>query len=147
MSISDLERERQAVGLTANGDSLGRSLAERAGDVPAPSEPEEEFEEELFVLEQGRRVTVSQLVQRGTPVEYAMNLNSKSIRGGGDMGLLSYSDPNIILIVPARQGKVVHDPTYDDDGMVVKVTVRVNFKPQTVHDVSSPEGRALLGLD
>lgn len=143
MSVANLEAERERLGLPPEGPN-GRSIAERALD----DLPENQADpEELFVLEQGRRVTISQLVARGTTVEYRVTLNSKSLRGGGDMGLLSYNDPDILLVVPARQGKVVHDPTYTEDGDVEKVTVRVNFKPLTVHSATSLEGRALLGLE
>lgn len=148
-----LEKAREDLGMPSDGPdrpapSLGRGLAERAGDAVEPAEPAEPEEpEELFVLEQGRRVTISSLVARGTSVEYKVNMNAKSIPGGSDMGLLPYSNPDILLIVPARQGDVRHSPTYDQDGMVKKVTVYVNFKPLTFHDATSPEGRALLGLE
>lgn len=152
MSVTELQERREALGLPPEGPDRpvdnGRSIAERAGDEPEASETSEASEpEELFVLEQGRRVTVSQLVARGIPIEYRVTMNSKSLKGGGDMGLLSYKDPDILLVVPARQGKVVHDPTYSEEGDVTKVTIRVNFKPLTAHDATSREGRALLGLE
>lgn len=144
MSTTDLEREREALGMGANGPD-GRSIVDRAGD-PLP-DPYADPEEELFVLEHGRRVTIGQLIPRGTTVEYRVNLNAKSIKGGGDMGLLSFGDPDILLVVPARQGKVIPNPTYDEDGNLEKVTLVVNFKPLAAHDATSREGRALLGVE
>ncbi len=141
MSFADLQEERERLGLDPNQGGL--SIADRVNG----GEGDEYEQEELFVLEQGRRVTISNLIARNTPIEYRMTLNSRSFRGGGDMGLLPFSSPEILLIVPARQGKVIAEPTYDEGGEVEKVTIRCNFKPLTAHDATSAEGRALLGLE
>ena len=61
------------------------------------------------------------------------------------MGLLPFSNADVTLVVPARQGKVSVDAKYDDSGYIERVTVRANFRPLTAHDVNSPEGQALLG--
>lgn len=148
--MEELRREREARGLPADGpEGNGRSITDRAGDEPDPYSPEalNEPEEELFFLDQGRRVTIGKLISQGIPIEYRVTLNAKSVKGGADMGLLSFKDPNIILAVSAREGKVAIDPTYDSEtGEVEKATIYVNFKPQQVHDAKSAEGRALLGL-
>ena len=147
-TTDELSQARERLGVPAQDinpndpNPNGRSLADRAGDEPEPAE-----QEELFVLEQGRRVTLSQMISRGTTIEYRVTMNTKSIKGGNDMGLLPFNSPDILLVAPARQGKVTIDPTYNEDGDVLKVTVRVSFKPLTIHDATSVEGRALLGLE
>ena len=141
MSITELRAEREKLGLDAGGPS-GQSIAERAQEDPVEID-----QEELFILDQGRRVTIGKLIAAGVPVEYRVSLNAKSVKGGRDMGLLSFKDPNIVLVVSAREGKVAIEPTYTEEGEVEKVTVIVNFRPQSVHDAQSPEGLALLGLE
>lgn len=150
--IDELRAARERAGLAENGDPRdlgpsdddeaaqnGRSIADRAGDDPEP--------EELFAFENGETVTISKLIARGTPIEYRFNLNSKGISGGDSMGLVAFSDPNRTLVVPVRAGKVVVDPTYNDDGSIKHVRITANFKPTTAYDSRSSEARAALGLE
>lgn len=156
MSVSDLQEARGRLGMPPDGPN-GRSLADRAGDdldvpeghedeAPGADDEEQEDDEELFVLDQGRRVSLGKLIPRGVPIEYRVRFEGKSMKGGNDMGLLAYNDPDIILVMSAREGKVVPEPTYDEDGRITKVTLVAHFKPRIIHDATSFEGRALLGL-
>lgn len=125
----------------------GRSVSERAEAGEAePATEQEDDGQVAFVMEHGKRVTLSSLVKKGIPVKYAFNMNGKSVQGGKAMGLISFSDPDLMLVVPARAGKVEIDPTYNDDGEVKEVTIRVNVKPRYVYDAQSDAGRQALGL-
>lgn len=98
------------------------------------------------MLEHGEHVTLGTLIKRGTSVLYEFKLGGKAVKGGGAMGLLSFDQPDMTLVVPVRAGKVEIDPTYDADGLVKHVTVRAHVKPKTVYDGRSAAGRtALLG--
>lgn len=120
----------------------GRDLPDGAADDPEVSEEEDG---QLFVVEHGQRVTLSNLVKRGLPVRYEFKLSAKGVKGSGDMGLIGFGDPDITLLVPARAGKVEIDPTYDGDGTVKSVTIRAHVKPLTVYDVRSEAARMVLG--
>lgn len=111
------------------------------GDAGDPAG--EEDDGQLFVLEQDKRVTLGTLYKRGTPVEFRVVLGSKSVPGDG--GLISFSDPDLVLVVPARAGAVRTEPTYRDDGTLSKVTVYATMKPLSVHDSRSPAALEALG--
>ncbi len=101
-------------------------------------------QDELFVLEGEKRVTLSQLISRSTPVEYEFKLGGKAVRGALGMSLVSFSEPDLTLVVPVRAGKVIVDPTYDADGAVKSVKVRVEVKPKRVYDSRSDAARQVL---
>jgi hypothetical protein len=141
--FEEVRRERERLGL--NPDDPGRPLAGREPEPEADPEDSPASQQELFVLENGERVTIGKLISRNTPIEYRFNLNSKSISGGDSMGLVGFSDPNMTLVVPCRAGKVIVDPTYLPDGTVEKVRITANFKPITAFDSRSDNARAVLG--
>lgn len=120
------------------GDGAGRSIEDLA------DEHGEEEDGQLFVMEEGRKVTLGTLIKRSTPVEYEFKLGGKAVKGGGNMGLISFTDPDITLIVPGRAGKVEVDPTYNPDGSVKKVTIRAHVKPITAYDSRTEAGIAAL---
>lgn len=144
---NDLERkrqEREAAEAAEESNGGGRSIEARAANGEA--ETGEEDDGQLFVVESGRKVTLSTLYGRGTPVEIEFKLGSKGVKGGQDTGLISFMDPDLVLIVPGRAGKVEVDPTYNPDGTVKKVVLRPHVKPVSAYDSRSDAGRALLGL-
>lgn len=120
------------------GDAAGRSIEDLAEDH------QEEEDGQLFVMEEGRKVTLGTLIKRSTPVEYEFKMGSKGVKGGPGMGLISFTDPDLVLIVPVRAGKVEVDPTYHPDGSVKKVTIRMNVKPLTAYDAATEAGVAAL---
>lgn len=105
----------------------------------------EEQDGQLFVIENEQRVTLGTLYSRGTPVEYRFVLGSKSVPAR-DAGLIGFTDPDLVLVVPVRAGDVKVSPTYNPDGTVKKVTIYAAMKPLDVMDSRSERGReALLG--
>lgn len=120
----------------------GRSIEDRAAEGDNELEPD--AQEELFVLEGGKKVTISNLYGRGTPVMVEWQLSGKNLKGSGETGLLSYSDPDLLLVVPARAGKVEIDPTYNDDGSVKHVTLRQSLKARTFYDAQTEAAQLLL---
>jgi hypothetical protein len=144
-TITQAEREATADfdakqnGAAATGDDeRSREEAEPAGQVG------EEDDGQFFVLEEGRPVGLSTLVKRGTRVEYEFKLDGHGVPGATGMSLIGYADPDRIMVVPGRAGKVVVDPTYDGDGRVKKVTIRQHFKPTMVYDARTEAGRVAL---
>lgn len=136
-------------GAEANGsgsDEAARKAAQAAADEAAAAGggTGEEDDGQLFVMEAGKTVTLGTLIKRGIPVEYEFRLDGKSVKGK-DMALIAFDDPEITLVVPARAGKVVADPTYDADGALKSVTVRAHVKPKLVYDARTEAARAALG--
>ena len=125
------------------GDEEARRAAQAAADEAAVGQ---EPDGQLFVMEGGVKIGLSSLMERGTPVHYEFKLDSKGVKGGQGMGLISFSEPDRVLVVPGRGGKIETDPTYNGDGTLKSVTVRQHFKPSTVHDSKTEEAAAALGL-
>jgi hypothetical protein len=119
------------------------SVAERAAEIEIDEAGDGQF---LFVIEDGKKVTLDTLFERGTPVLYEFSLGSKSVKGSGTMGLIPFYDPEMLLLVPARAGKVTVEPTYDGNGILKHVTVRAQVKPLTVFDAKSSTARDALGM-
>jgi hypothetical protein len=126
-------------------DEEGRRAAQAIADDKAANAPTgEEDDGQLFVIEEGAKVTLGTLIKRGTSLFYEFKLGGKAIKGAGGMGLLSFDQPDMTLVVPGRAGKVEVDPTYDGEGKIKHVTVRAHFKPSTIYDGRSSAGRAAL---
>jgi hypothetical protein len=131
-----------------NGNGAGESIADRAAAAESAggegaetgTEPDGQ---DFFVVERGKRVTLSTLYNRGTKVTFETQLTGKVLKGPGS--LLAFSDPDITLVVPARAGKVEIDPVYDEDGGVKEVHVRQKVKAKTFFDSESDAGREALG--
>jgi hypothetical protein len=106
----------------------------------------EEEDGQLFVMENGVKIGLRDLIARNTPIFFEFKMDGKAMKGGQDMGLISFTEPDRVLVVPGRAGKIVTDPTYDGDGSIKHVTVRQHFKPSTVYDGRTEAARvALLG--
>jgi hypothetical protein len=129
-------------------DDAAAEQAKLDAEDAGRKEPEtgEEEDGQLFVVEQGKRVTLANLYARSTPVEVVFKFQGRSVKGGAETGLIPFSDPELTLIVPARAGKVEIDPTYDAEGNVSKVTIRPHVRAITVYDSRSEAARRLLGI-
>lgn len=140
-ATNELAKRRQARAETGSNGTDPASIADRA----AEGEAEEEDDGQVaFVLEQGKRVTLGSLYRRGCPIEYEFKLSGKAVKGGSNMGLIGFEDPDLTLVVPVRAGKVEVDPTYTPEGSVKKVTVRAHVKPTAVYDARTEAARAVL---
>ena len=117
---------------------VGQTLEDMA------DETSEEEDGQVFVIEQGRNVTLGTLIKRGTPVHYEFKLGGKAIKGAAGMGLLAFNDPEMTLVVPVRAGKVEIDPTYDAEDNVKHVTVRASVKPLMVYDSRTEAAQVAL---
>lgn len=126
----------------ANGsdDEENRSSIEERAEAEGEQAPEQD----LFVLENGKEVGLGTLFRRGTPIELRFTLGSKSLPAR-DTGLMSFDDPELLLVVPVRAGDVRTSPTYDEDGTLKKVTIYADMKPRTIADARSARGKQLLG--
>lgn len=102
----------------------------------------EEDDGQMFVFEQGRKVTLGTLVGRNVPVTYEVKLTGKVLKGPGS--LLAFNEPDMTLIVPVRAGRVEVDPVYADDGTVKEVHVRQNIKARTFYDAQTEAGQVAL---
>jgi hypothetical protein len=116
-----------------------RSIEElEAAGAPAG----EEDDGQMFILEQGRKVTLGTLIGRNVPVTYEVKLTGKVLKGPGS--LIAFNEPDVTLVVPARSGKVEVDPVYDQDGSVKEVHVRQNIKARTFYDARTEAARVAL---
>jgi hypothetical protein len=139
------EKEKTAGKASSNGHKPDDDERARAAKAALDTEVGEEDDgQTLFVLEGGRQVTLGTLVKRGTSILYEFKMDGKAVKGR-DMSLIPFDDPDMVLVVPVRAGKVETDPTYNDDGTVKHVTVRAHVKPKTVYDARSQAARAVLG--
>lgn len=102
----------------------------------------EEDDGQFFVFEQGRKVTLGTLIGRNVPVTYEVKLTGKVLRGPGS--LIAFSEPDVMLVVPSRGGKVEVDPVYAEDGSVKEVHVRQNIKARTFYDARTDAASAAL---
>lgn len=112
-------------------------------DIEARGDTGEEDDGQMFVIEQGRKVTLGTLVGRNVPVTYEVKLTGKVLKGPGS--LIAFSEPDVTLVVPSRGGKVEVDPVYDQDGSVKEVHVRQNIKARTFYDARTEAAQVALG--
>jgi hypothetical protein len=110
------------------------------GKADALDETPEQEEFEFDIPEGTRTVSHRELIARNTPIIVEWKFEGRSVRGR-KRGLIPFANPDVVLVVPARAGKVEIDPTYDDDGNVTKVTLRPHVKARTVMDARTEEAR------
>lgn len=125
----------------AHDDDAARSIEDLAGEEVGAGE---EDDGQLFVMESGKSVTLGTLIKRGTPILYEFKLGGRAVKGAQGMGLLSFAEPDMTLVVPVRAGKVEVDPTYNNDGSVKHVTVRAHVKPTMVYDARTEAAQVAL---
>lgn len=131
-----------------NGSAAGGSAATRGEQAQIDGTEGvaggQDDDGQLFAFEHGRKVTLGTLIGKKTPVEYEFKMQAKGIPGAAGMNLMAFDDPDRVLVVPGRAGKVEVDPTYDGEGNVKKVTVRANFKPSMAYDSRSEAAQVAL---
>lgn len=140
----DEEAKAAAAAAAANGNGSHKSLEELAAEAGQDGSQQqgEEADGQMFVLEQGKQVTLGTLYNRGTPVTFEVQLTGKTLKGPGN--LISFSSPDVMLVVPARAGKVEVDPTYDDEGKVARVSIRQRVKTTAFYDSRTEAARVAL---
>lgn len=111
--------------------------------VADPGDPEqgEEDDGQMFVWEQGRKVTLGTLIARGTVVEHAFVFGGKRLKGSG--GLVAF-DEDVLLVSRGRVGKTSLVPTRDDEERVTKVTIETHIAAKVVVPADSDEAMSLL---
>lgn len=126
----------------ATADELSRrrtaragSIEERAADVGVESDGQ------LFVWEQGRKVSLASLVARNVPVEHAFVFGMKRLKGRG--GLMSFDD-DVVVISRGKVGSTRIVPTRDEDEAVTKVVIETHIAAKVVAPADSLDGIALI---
>jgi hypothetical protein len=134
-------KKRQAKSDRSGGSSMASRAAngqlDDAGDAPEQGEEDDG----QFVWEQGRKVTLANIIARGTPVEHHFVFGGRRTRGTG--GLMGF-DAKPLMIVSGTPGNVVLSPSYDDDGTVVKVAIENHVKAKVVTNADTDEGIGLI---
>lgn len=142
-SVGDLQEAKKR---REEEERKGASVAARAengqGELGDSGDPEPKMGEDLFVWEQGKKVTLANLIDRNTPVEHVFVFGGKRIKGRG--GLMGLSEQPV-LIVRGMSGGVNLVPTHDDDGKVTKVVLEQRVNAQLVVPAKSAEGASLAG--
>ena len=136
-------------------DELANKRADRNGHPDAPPKSMEDLEadgtaeqiteddgQEAFVLEQGKKVTLGTLIGRNVPVTYEVKLTGRTLKGPGS--LLAFSDPDVTLVALGRAGRVITDPTYNEDGSVKAVHVSQEIKTRTFYDARTEAAQVAL---
>lgn len=121
--------------------SKGGGSAASRGEKAAGEEPLDEADDgQLFVWEQGQKVTLSNIIDRKVPVEHAFVFTGKRIKGRG--GLMAL-DEQPVMVVRGMAGPVRVVPTHDGDGKVTKVVIEQSVAAVVVHPAASEEAVAM----
>lgn len=151
-----LDAKREA---KKNGGGGGGSMADRAAEEQRRLDEEDgklsvgaagdasgdasAAEDELpFVWEQGRKVTLANLIARGVPVEHWFVFGGKRSKGAG--GLMGF-DAKPLMVVRGKPGPVKIVPTYKDDETVEKVAIENHVAAVIVTPADSDEGMSMIG--
>lgn len=119
----------------------GRPTEETVDD---PDEDEEGDGQFTFVVEEkGKQVRFSDLVKRGTPVEYAYQLTGKSLQNVSG-GLIDPYKASHMIIADCVVDSVKDQYIRDADGAVEKVIIYVFLKPRVVQQAFSEAGQVML---
>lgn len=118
----------------------GRSVSQRAEEDEEPSE-DEDGQLEMFVWERGRKVTLGNLISRGTTVEYAFVFGGKRLKGNGQ---LIGMEEDVFMLSRGKMGHTKLVPTRKDDETVEKVTVEVQIVPKVLKNADSDEALEML---
>lgn len=109
-------------------------------DDQQPAQGEED-DGQMFVWEQGRKVTLGSLVARGIPVEHAFVFGGKRLKGSG--GLVSFED-DVLVVVRGKMSNTNVVATRDDDERVTKVTIETHISSKVVAPADSEHAMQLL---
>lgn len=135
-------RARGANGGSAKDRALADEQAALDGeDAELRQGDGEEDDGQLFVWEQGRKVTLGTLIARGTTVEHAFVFGGKRLKGKG--GLMAFDDDAMVL-VRGRLDKVAVVPTRDSEEKVTKVTIETHVAAKTLVNADSEEARGMM---
>jgi len=145
VNLPNNQAEREAAGEfdpdgkpASEGDGQSLEDIEKNGGV----DEEDDGQFAFVVEEQGRRITLGTLINRGTPVEYRVTMGSKSVGARG--GLIDPNDANILLVVRGVISNVDTKFTRDDDGRITKATIYMNIAPKVVLPAASEAAKVLL---
>lgn len=125
----------QEAAAAMGGGQQGRSIDDQ------DPETGEEDDGQLFVWEQGRKVTLGTLIARGVPVEHAFVFGGKRLKGAG--ALVGFDD-DVLVITRGRVGKTSIVPTRDDDERVTKVVVETHIAAKVIAPADSEHGMDML---
>lgn len=130
--------EEEATGMSDHGDGDGKRGKPIDGQEP---EIGEEDDGQMFVWEQGSKVTLGTLISRGVAVEHAFVFGGKRLKGRG--GLVSFND-DVLVVCRGIVGKTSLVPTRDDQERVTKVVVETHIAAKVVVPADSEDGMSLL---
>jgi hypothetical protein len=147
-NAASLDAKRAA---KTNGNGGGGSMADRAAALESeqqaldaedgkPQEGEED-DGQLFVWEQGRKVTLGTLIARGIPIEHAFVFGGKRLKGRGQ--LMAFED-DAVIVGRGKVEKVSIVPTRDGDEKITKATIETHIALKVVVPANSDEAAGLL---
>lgn len=116
------------------------SIAERAASGEQIGEEEDG---QLFVWEQGRKVSLGTLIPRGVDVSHHFVFRGKRIKAKGELQAL---DAKSLLLVQGLSGGTHAVPTHDEDEKVTSVAVESIVQTKTVTAIESQPVEALAML-
>jgi hypothetical protein len=120
------------------------ALADRTDDDDDGDAAKGPFkQEEIFIEEAGRKLTLGSIVQRGTPISYLFSMEGKSInaiRGG----LIDPYDSSILLLADCVVDSYKTQYIRDGDGEVKEVKVYLSVKPRQVAEGLSENAQVWL---
>lgn len=139
------QREEEEKGKTSDplGDGNGKDVEQRAAEAEGKAEEEDDGQFAFVVEEHGRRMTLNQLIARGTSVEYRLDLRGKSIPLTGGGGLLPPNE-DVYLLVRGRPGEVKVSYTRDGDENITKATVFTSVPPKVVLNANTEAAQVML---
>jgi hypothetical protein len=126
-------------------DELEERRIAREGSVAAEEaagggEVGEEDDGQLFVWEQGRKVTLGTLIARGIAVKPYVVFGGKRTRGEG---LFDFADKPLVL-AETLPSKVEVVPTRNGDGKVTEVAVVTHFAIRELVNADSERAMSML---
>lgn len=124
--VADIETRRAKNGGTggstaARAAALAAEQAKLDGEDEAPIDTADDGQ--MFIWEQGRKVTLGTLIARGTPIEHAIVFGGKRVKGAG--ALMAF-DEDVTAITRWRVSKTSIVPTRDDEERVTKVVIETH---------------------
>jgi hypothetical protein len=133
--------KRRKGGSSASRAELEAEQAKLDAEDEKPGDTGEEEDGQLFVWEQGRRVTLGTLVARNIDVEHAFVFTGKRVKGRG--GLMALDEKSLVL-VRTLAGPVKVVPTHDDDEKVKSVVIESHVNSKVVMPAESEDAVELL---
>lgn len=131
------------------GSAMDRGdAAEGAGDDDgedkADGGEEKDGQFTFFTYENGRKIGLGQLVQRGTPVEVIYEAKGRTLSNVSSAGMFDPFGPPVAMVGDFVVGS--YKPTYlrDQDGQVEKVKLYGELKPRRLQSLGTEAGKVLL---